>query len=133
MAQESRLQVVACSVEADAHPAHNVLSPELYRAWQFKGAAVGSLVLRIVPPSPIFRLKMTNAGSQHVEIFASKSEAGDDDWEIILHKAMLRTQAEIKEGKARDRSREYTMETSPGLCKTAAESKWSRLKVTCSW
>ena len=35
-AMETELRVSACSVALDAHPAGNVLSRELYRAWQVR-------------------------------------------------------------------------------------------------
>jgi hypothetical protein len=177
--------VAMCSVQSDAHPAANVLTPEMYRAWQvralmspsahtrtrartctrtrrrpplcgfhargaherthaaargpdahmpwaqFKGSNVGSIVLKILPPSPIFSVMLANAGSQYVEVVASASSDGADDWECIIPRAMLRTEAEIKEGRARERPRTYTTEN--GLKKCATESVWARIKVTCSW
>ena len=168
MSKESVLQVAMCSVQSDAHPAANVLTPEMYRAWQvrvmsprpplrgfharsarerthaaargpdvppswaqFKGSNVGSIILKILPPSPIFSVMLANAGSQYVEVVASASSDGADDWECIIPRAMLRTEAEIKEGKARERPRTYTTEN--GLKKFATESVWARIKVTCSW
>jgi hypothetical protein len=169
MSKESVLQVAMCSVQSDAHPAANVLTPEMYRAWQvralmsprpplrgfhargarerthaavrgpdvppswaqFKGSNVGSIILKILPPSPIFSVMLANAGSQYVEVVASASSDGADDWECIIPRAMLRTEAEIKEGKARERPRTYTTEN--GLKKCATESVWARIKVTCSW
>ena len=74
---------------------------------------------------------VTNAGSQHIEVWASTSSEGDEDWEPIVPKAVFRTETEIKEGKARERPRTYTTET--GLKKRATEGAWARIRVLCSW
>ncbi len=74
---------------------------------------------------------LTNAGSQHIEVWASTSSEGAEDWEPIVPKAVFRTEAEIKEGKARERPRTYTTET--GLKKRATEAAWARIRVMCSW
>ena len=74
---------------------------------------------------------LTNAGSQFIEVWASASSEGAEDWEQIVPKALFRVEAEIKEGKARERPRTYTTET--GLKKRATEAAWARIKVTCSW
>jgi len=165
---EVGLKLATCSVALDAHPARNVLSPEVYRCWQasapirpapplpphaggshwgltragllalvclqFKGTDRGSITLQLAPPSPIWRLHVTNAGSQFVEVLGSRAEQGDD-WEPIVSKATLRKPDEIKEGKARDRQRTFTndSESLAQLSKQASETTWCRLKVTCSW
>jgi len=87
--------------------------------------------LKVLPPSPIFKVQIINAGSQHVEVLASKSAEGNEDWECIVHKSMLRSPAEVKEGKARDRNRSFTTDSTL-LNKSATESSWVRLKVICS-
>lgn len=101
---------------------------------QFKGTDRGWITVKLVPPSSIFRVQITNAGSQFVEMMGSKTVQGDD-WEPIIHKAVLRTQAEIKEGKSRDRPRTFTTdsESVTQLSKSAKESTWCRLKISCSW
>ena len=96
---------------------------------QFKGSTVASIVLRLDPPSPIFRLQLANAGSETVEALASRADTGDG-WENIVPKSTLRTQAEIKEGRQRERTRNWT--TDNGLFKVAPEGQWKRLKVICS-
>jgi hypothetical protein len=96
---------------------------------QFKGTNVGYLILKILPPSPILRVSVVNAGSEFVEVLASRTEDGEA-WEPIVPKAMLRTTSECKEGTARDRMRIYNTDNT--LSKSATEGSWARVKVTCS-
>lgn len=120
-------------------PSHSFAVPALLFIFlrnrpQFKGTDRGSITVKLVQPSPIFRVHITNAGSQFIEMMGSKTEQGDD-WEPIIHKAVLRTQCEIKEGKSRDRPRTFTTdsESVAQLSKTATSSTWFRLKIICSW